>query len=227
MPLKEDRPHAQHVDGLRQQIVWRGRVHLQAQRLQFLDHVARIRMGDCFRSHGEVQSRQGVRRILGARERPNDVQQLFLGQPDQWTAKQRAERERVAAIGKHPGDRDEVLNLLAAKQPLAGLSGDRNAAPLQRFFIAPQIASRWREKGDVAGHAGAALAAPAIENGLAADQARTHVGNCLGFAVSLAFGRRIALSIGHSNVKGGDTQPIAFGIERIQRGEPRLAIVGR
>jgi hypothetical protein len=67
---------------------------------------------------------------------------LFLGQPDQWTAKQCAERERIAAIGKHPRERDEVLNLLAPEQPLAGLSRDRNAAPLQRFFIAPKIASR-------------------------------------------------------------------------------------
>jgi hypothetical protein len=169
-------------------------------------------MDDCFRRHAEVQSRQGVRRILGARERPDDVQQFFLGQADQWTAKQRAERERVAAIGKHSREGNEVLNLLAPEQPLAGLSRDRNAAPLQRFFIAPKIVSRRREEGDVAGPAGAALPGLAIENGLATDQARTHVGDSLGFAVALAFGRGFAVGIGHGNVEGRHAQPlILFG----------------
>ncbi len=88
----------------------------------------------------EVQSRNPIRLLLGARERPDDVQQFFLGQADQRAAQQRAERERVAAIGEDAGQRDQVLDLLAAEQALAGLSRHRDAAPLQRFFIAPQIA---------------------------------------------------------------------------------------
>src|SRR5690606_24448726 len=131
--------------------------------------------------------------IFGARERPDNVQQFFLGQPDQRTTKQRAQRERVAAIGKHSREGDEVLDLLAPEQSLAGLSRNWNAALLQRFFIAPQIASRRREKSDVAGPADAALPGLAIENGLAADQARAHVGDSLGFAVALAFGRGLAV----------------------------------
>ena len=96
----------------------------------------------------------------------------------------------VAAIGKDSCEGNEVLNLLAPEQPLAGLRCDRNTPPLQRFFIAPQIASGWREKGDVAGPAGAALRRSCDrDDGFATDQARAHVGDSLGFAIALAFGR--------------------------------------
>ena len=164
MPLKEDRPHAQHVDGLREQIVRRRAVAASAERLQLLDGRRAQVDGRCVSGvDAEVQARQAVRRILGARERPDDVEQFFLGQPDQWAAQQRAERERVAAVGEDAGERDEVLDLLAAEEPFAGLGRDRDAAPLQRFFIAPQIASRRREKGDVARPGKAALAGLAVD----------------------------------------------------------------
>ena len=52
-----------------------------------------------------------------ARASDLEMEQFFLGQPDQWTAKQCAESERIAVIGKHPRERDEVLNLLAPEQP--------------------------------------------------------------------------------------------------------------
>jgi hypothetical protein len=97
MTLKENRPHAQHVDGLRQQIVRRGGAYLQPQRLQFFDYVARIRMSHFFRSHAEVQSRQGVRRILGTRERPDDVQQFFLSRLAILGGQQESEAIRIGS----------------------------------------------------------------------------------------------------------------------------------
>jgi hypothetical protein len=65
-----------------------------------------------------VESDQAVFR---ARKPPDDVEQFFFGQADQRPAQQRAERERVAAIGQGAGQRDQVLDFLAAEQTLAGL----------------------------------------------------------------------------------------------------------
>ena len=165
-------------------------------------------MGDCFRRHAEVQSRQGVRRILGARQRPDDIEQFFFGQADQRAAQQRAERERVTTIGEHAREGDEVLDFLAPEEAFAGLGRDRNAAPLQRFLIAPQIASRRRQESDVAGPAGAALAGLAVEDRVAADQPRTHLGDSLGFAVALLLGRRLAVGICDGNVESGDARAL-------------------
>ena len=49
MALEKDRPHPEHVDRLRQQVVRCRRVGPASQRLELLDDVARKRMGDGFR----------------------------------------------------------------------------------------------------------------------------------------------------------------------------------
>ena len=150
----------------------RGRVRAALQRLKLLDDIPRERVRDRIRRDTQVEARQIVGRILFARQRPDDIEQLLLGQPYQRPAQQRAERERVPAIRKDAGDRDEVLDLLAPVQALAGLGGDGDAALFQRFLVAPEIAPRRRQQGDVAGPARALPAVRGVGDRLAPDQAR-------------------------------------------------------
>ena len=147
---KEDGPDAQHVDGLREKRVGRGRVHLPAQRLELLDDVPCVDVRDRFRRHSEVQSWQIIRRIVGARQCPDDVEQLLLGEPHQRAAQQRAEGEPVALVGEHAGYGDKILDLLASVEALAGLGGDGDAAPLQRLLVAPELASGRCQQRDIA-----------------------------------------------------------------------------
>jgi hypothetical protein len=56
-----------------------------------------------------------------SRQSHNGVCDFFLGQPDERTTDQRAEAQRIALIGDGAAEGDEVLDLLAAEEALAGL----------------------------------------------------------------------------------------------------------
>ena len=128
MALEEERANAHHVHGLREQLV-RGRaVAAPGERLQPLDDVARERVRDDGGIDAEIQTRNPIRLFLRARKSPDDVQQVFFGESDQRPAQQRAERQRVAAVGQNAGQCDQILHLLAAEQPLAGLCRHGDAA---------------------------------------------------------------------------------------------------
>ena len=99
------------------------------------------------------RQRQLVRRIVVARQCPDDVEQLLLGEPHQRAAQQRAEGEPVALIGEDTGDRDQVLDLLPPVEALAGLGGDGDAALLQSLLVTPELAPGGRQQCDVAGPA--------------------------------------------------------------------------
>ena len=60
MALEEDRAHAQHVDRLRQEVMWRGGVDPPTQRLQLFDHVAGKGMADMLGIDAKVEPRQSV-----------------------------------------------------------------------------------------------------------------------------------------------------------------------
>ena len=75
----------------------------------------------------EVEAWNPIGLFLRARKRPDDVQQFFLGEPDQRAAQQRAERQRVTPVREHARQRDQVLDFLAAEKPLAGLRGHGDA----------------------------------------------------------------------------------------------------
>jgi hypothetical protein len=118
MALEEERTDAHHVHGLREQLV-RGRaVAAPGERLQPLDDLARERVRDDGGIDAEIQARNPIRLFLRARKRPDDVQQVFFGEADQRPAQQRAERERVAAIGQNAGQRDQILDSWRRNSPL-------------------------------------------------------------------------------------------------------------
>src|SRR5262245_59047591 len=52
---------------------------------------------------------------------------------------QRAEGERVARVRESPGEREEVLHLLASEEALARLRGDRQVFFFQSAFVVPEI----------------------------------------------------------------------------------------
>ena len=149
----------------------------------------------------------GVGIVLGTRQRPDDVEQFLLGQTDQRAAQQRAQSERVAPVGEHAGQRDEVLDFLAAEQSFAGLGRDRDAAPLQRLFIAPQIAAGRRKQRDVARPAGRASPFARSRIRLAADQPRAHLGDGFGFGVALLFGRALPFSSATATSRAATHRP--------------------
>ena len=200
-------------------------VGLAIERLQLLDSRSRQRVRDIARFDAEIEARQPFGIIFRSRQCPDDVEQLFFGQADQRAAQKRAEGQGVAPVGEHARKRDEILNLLSAKQAFASLGGNRNAMPLEGLFIAPKIASGGGEQRDVAGPADAACARAAVEDHFAANQAGAHLGDHLCFAVALLFRRSLAVFIGYGHVEGRDAQRLAtMGVEWIKRREPGLAI---
>ena len=137
--------------------------------------------------------------------------------PHQRSAQQRTERQRVALVGEDAGHRNEILDLLAPVEALARLSRDRDAALLEGFLVAPELAAGRRKQRDIAGPAQALLAALRIADRLAADQACAHVGDDLGLAVPLLRGGGLAVLVGHFNIQGCDTtvpQPAPVGRDR-------------
>ena len=154
----------------------------------------------------KVEARDSVRLFLGAGKRPDDVEQLLFGKPDQRAAQQRAERQRVATVGENTGECDQILDFLPAEKALAGLRGHRDAPALQRFLIAPQLRAGRRQQGDVTRLARTLRAAASVDNELAADQPRAQLGDRVGFGVALLLGAGLAVFIRHGNVDGGDTQ---------------------
>ena len=208
MALQQDRADAQHVDGLREQCVRRGRVHPAAQGLKLLDDVSGERVRDRLRRRTEIESRQRVRCILVAGQRPDDVEQLLLGQTHQRPAQQRAEGEPVPLVGEHAGQGDEVLDLLAPVEALASLRGDGDATLLQRLLIAPELAPGRCQQGDVAGPARALTADLRVANLLAADQSRAHVRDGFGLAVPLLRSGRLSILVRHRDVEGGDRRSL-------------------
>jgi hypothetical protein len=149
MAQEEDRAHAQHVDRLRQKVVGCGGVDPPTLCLQFFDHAAGDGLADMLGVDAKVEPRQSVRHILRARQIPHNVEQFLLRQADQGPAQQRTGRQRVPSVRQDARDRDEILNLLPTKQAFPDLSRERNAAPLQRFLIAPEITSRLRSASSV------------------------------------------------------------------------------
>ena len=75
----------------------RGAVGSPVERLQLLDS-RRARAGARWRRiDAEIEAWPGFRIVLGTRQRPDDVEQLFFGEPDQRSPQQRAEREACRA----------------------------------------------------------------------------------------------------------------------------------
>ena len=110
-------------------------------------------------------------------------------------------------------------------KPFAGLGCDGDAAPLQRLFIAPQIAARWREKAMSPGRQ--ARRSPAVRSRmrLAADQPRAHLGDGLGFAVALLFVPKPCRPHRRRQYRVPRRKPLlSFGVERVERGKTRLAV---
>ena len=108
-----------------------------------LDHRARQWVGDRTGFHAEVEARQGVGIFLGPGQRPDDVEQLFLGQADQRAAQERAQGERIAAIGEDAGQRDEILNFLPPEQEIAVVSAESELPP-ERVRPLVRLAGRLR-----------------------------------------------------------------------------------
>ena len=98
MPPEQDRADAQHVDGLRQQLMRRRGVRPAPQRSELLDDVSGVRMRDRLRLHIEVEPREFVLCIPGARQGPDGVEQFLLGQPHQ-----RSPQQRDRAAGRRSG----------------------------------------------------------------------------------------------------------------------------
>ena len=92
MALKENRPHAQHINCLRQQFVWRRGVGPVPQRLELLKNISGVGVGDRLGSNAKVQTLRSVRRIFETWQLPDDIEQFLLSQSHQGPAQQRAER---------------------------------------------------------------------------------------------------------------------------------------
>ena len=74
--------------------------------------------------------------------------------PDQRASQQRAERQRVAAIGERSRQSDEILDLLTPEEALARLGRNRDAAILERLLESPELGADRRKQRDVAQTAG-------------------------------------------------------------------------
>ena len=226
MALQQDRAYVQRVDRLGDQLMRGGRVDPAPEPLKLAQHVPREGMRNRVQVHVDVQVRKSVRPLRCARLRPDKVEQLFLGQPDQRSPEQRTQCERVSAISEHARDRDQILHLLPLVEALAGLRGDRDPALLQRLLVAPQVLAGWRKESDVAGSARTLHPGPTVGDLMAADQACDQLREGLGLTVALPIGRRFAVLARARDRQGGDAQAVGgIGMKGIERGEPRLPLV--
>ena len=126
-----------------------------SEELKRFEHVTRQRMLNALRlgEYGEA-----LRVVLAGRGGPQllgDVEQLGVREPDERTAQERSEGERIERIGEYAHQGDDVLRRLAEEQRLSGLRSDRKSLLLKRPFVAPQLGARRREERDVAGVRGA------------------------------------------------------------------------
>ena len=96
--------------------------------------------------------------------------------------------KRVAGVGQHAHEGDEVLHLLAAEQAFPRLRGDREPARFERALIAPEIGAGRRQQRDAPGVSGDAIAVCRRGRHIA-DQPRAEIGDGLGFGVAICSAR--------------------------------------
>src|SRR3546814_1903033 len=92
MALQQDRTNPQHIDGLREEVVRRRGIRAAAQPLQLLENVPCQWMLNRFRIDAQIEPGQSVGVILGAGQRPPDIEQFLLGEPNQRPTEKGAER---------------------------------------------------------------------------------------------------------------------------------------
>ena len=185
-------------------------------------------MRNGLRLHIEVEPREFVLCIPGARQGPDDVEQFLLGQPHQRSPQQRAEGERVAPVGENAGYRDEVLHLLTPEEAFPRLGRDRDAVPFERLLIAPEVGPGGRQQGNIARLAGPHFTALRIANGLAADQLRTHGSHGSGFPVPQLLDLRPVRFVCCRDVQGKDRRASGTrGLKGNEGLEARLAVLLR
>ena len=185
----------------------RGQVRLAAQRPKLLDDVSGERVRDRLRRHAQVEAR----RSSGASSERGKAQTMSSNSSSVSPTsgpRSSAPSASVSRRSARTGDGDEVLDLLAPVEALAGLRGDGDAALLEGFLVAPEFAAGRRKQRDIAGPARALPAAPRVADRLAADQARAHVGDGLGLAVPLPCGGCLAVFVRHRDVEGGDRRSL-------------------
>ena len=143
----QNRAHVQLLDRFRDQLVRRGVTRPPGETLQHLERATEDRVSDRSAIDPKMQA---WRRIAGRGRKGGDgVGDLFLGESDEGAAQESAQAERVAPIRNGAGESDQILDFLAAEKTLAGLRGDRNAAPFQRAFVNPEARAGWSQAAPV------------------------------------------------------------------------------
>ena len=137
--LEQNGPNAQYVDGLSEQIVRRCGVGPATQRLKLFDYIACMVVAGCLSAKPGYPVAAGRCPCPQGAATPRRCRAILPQSADQGSAQERSEGERIAIIGKNARQRDEILNFLAPEEALAGLGGDRDAAALQGFLVAPEV----------------------------------------------------------------------------------------
>ena len=149
---------------------------------------------------------------------------MLLGQSDEGPAEQRAQRQRVPAVGQDTRHGDKILDLLLPEQTLAGLCGHCNAALFQRSLIAPEVGARRGEQRNVARAAGAHFPGCVIVDRHATDHPRTHLGD--GFRFRVAPRLRVRFCLGAADVdveREHAAMAVQVSMEGVKFGETGLA----
>ena len=135
---------------------------------------------------------------------------LFLGQPDQRTAQQCAQGQRVTAIGNRTRNGDEVLDFLPTEKALAGLRGDRNFVRFEFALVNPQAGAGGCEERDVAGARRTKFPPTAIPHGIGADESLHDTCDGLCFLLAYQIDRQtsgVPMLVAQNHFKGGNARP--------------------
>ena len=183
--LPQLRAYVERGDPIGEERVGRGGTRSSEQRLQRFQHGARERVPDRAAVGAQIKARQAIRPVGVRRQCVGDVEELALGEPDQRAAQQCAERERVSGVRERARERNQVGNLLAAEEALAGLGRYRNPAIFQRLLEAPEVRSRGRKERNVTGPARALAAIGVlVADHHVADEPAAGIGDAFRFRVA-------------------------------------------
>ena len=175
-------------------------------------------------SSAGVRSWKRRRPSASGRQRRRDVEQVFVAQPDEGTAHQGAERQRVQRICKGADEDEDVLQLLAPEQCVTRLGCHRDAAPFKGALIPPQIRMCGREQSNVA-RAEESLRPIRFGDRERADQARAQVRDGRSFRLPLFLGACVTRNINRQLRCGGKgkRRQAKGRSERYKAGLPRLS----
>ena len=127
-------------------------------------------------------------------------------------------------IRQDAGQGNQVLDLLATKEPFSGLGRDGDAVAFQGLLIAPEVRPTRSQQGDITRPTKPPLPCRVILDQLTSNQAVTQLGDRVRLGIALLVRARFVFGRGHRHVESRHAgAPVVIRMKRVQPGEAWLS----